>query len=767
MAKVKAKREVNKAKPYRFPWIKVVIVLTVLLGAWLIYLDAVIRDKFEGRRWQLPAQVYAQPMELYPGQTLALARFTSGLDQLGYARVSRVQAPGEFSVSGSGVDVHVRSFRFPEEAQKAGRYQLTFSGQTLTGIRQNQSEVDWLRLDPMRIAGIYPNSGEDRVLVSLQDVPKTLTDTLIAVEDRGFYTHWGVSPLAIARAFWVNIRSGSVVQGGSTLTQQLVKNFFLSDQQTLGRKLNEAFMSLLLEVHYAKEEILETYLNEVFLAQAGRRAIHGFEQGSLHFFGKSVSDLTADQIALLVGMVKGPSFYEPRRNPERAMSRRNLVLDVMADQGILKDDDASALKKRSLGVVKVGQSSANRYPGFLALVRKQLAEDYSADVLRSDGLKIFTTLDPMVQDSAEEAMVQTTASLAKSSPKNNELQGAMIVTSHANGEVVAMISDRNPRFSGFNRALEAKRQIGSLIKPVIAVTALQSGKATLASRLNDTSFKLLFDNGKEWQPANYDGLEHGQVLLNSALAHSYNLAFARLGIDLGVADVLSTLGYLGVDDLPEAYPATMLGAVNLTPLQVTQVYQNLLGGGFAVPIRTIRAVSRADGSQVARYPYRTQQVLSPEVAYLLQHALVSVAREGTARSIYSRFSSDVVLGGKTGTTNDNRDSWFVGFDGRFLVTTWLGRDDNGVTSLTGSSGALKVWADVLARVGPESWQPVKPESVEWAYVEEETGNLSREGCPGVFALPFIAGTEPQDKSGCLSVDSGIEAIRSWWQGVFE
>jgi penicillin-binding protein 1B len=388
-------------------------------------------------------------------------------------------------------------------------------------------------------------------------------------------------------------------------------------------------------------------------------------------------------------------------------------------------------------------------------------------VLSSEGLRIFTTLDPVVQQAAEDALVKTAGYLQGTSPRNAGLQGAILVTSHANGEIVGYVADRDPRFSGFNRILDASRPIGSLMKPAIAITALQNQKATLGTLLDDTGFKLVFDDGREWQPENYDHTEHGPVLLNTALAHSYNLAFARLGIDTGVPEVLATLKALGVERVPEPFPATLLGALNLTPYEVTQLYQNILGGGFAVPLRSIRAVSKADGTLASRYLYKTKQVVSPEIAYLVQHALVSVVREGTARHLYSRIPRDIILGGKTGTTNENRDSWFVGFDGKYLASVWLGKDDNSLTSLTGASGALRVWEDLFVRQGAESWSPVQPESVAWFFVEDGSGKLSAEGCPGAVRLPFISGTEPQERSVCASEGGTIDSIRQWWQGVFE
>ncbi len=768
MTKVKAKRlKAGAPRRRRIPWLRWLLVLVVVLAAWVIHLDVAVREKFEGRRWQVPAQVFAQPLELYAGAPFTLKRVVAALDQLGYGRVDAVQQPGEYAIGGSQLQVFVRSFRHPEQYQPAQRIGLRFDSSGVASIATGEGQTDWIRFDPMRIAGIYPQSGEDRVLASLDEVPSLLVKALLAVEDRDFHSHWGVSPASIARALWVNLKSGSVVQGGSTITQQLVKNFYLDDSQTVVRKVNEAIMALLLEVHYSKDEILETYLNEVFLGQSGRRAIHGFGQGSHFYFGKPLQDLAPDQMALLVGLVKGPSYFDPRRHPQRSLDRRNLVLRMMEAQALLDADELHTLVARPLKVIAGRQGSADLYPGFLALVRKQLALEYSPEVLRSEGLRIFTTLDPIVQQKAEESLSAMTAHLQGRARDNADLQGAMLVTSHASGEIVALVAGSDPRFSGFNRALDASRPVGSLIKPVIAAAALREGGVTLASPLDDTGFKLVFEDGSEWQPENFDHAEHGKVLLYAALARSYNLAFTRLGLDTGIPRVIETLHALGADAQPQPYPATLLGAVNMTPYEVTQLYQNLLGGGFGIPLRSIRAVTQADGSLASRYLFETRQVVSPQVAYLVQHGLVAVVREGTGKGVYQRVSRDTVLGGKSGTTNDNRDSWFVGFDGRYLATVWLGKDDNGATSLTGSTGALKVWEDFLVRQGASSWVPVQPEGIIWKHVEDVSGRLSAEGCPGVVHLPFIEGSEPVEPSECARDGVAIDSVRRWWQNIFQ
>ncbi|MDG9667190.1 penicillin-binding protein 1B [Hahella sp. CR1] len=744
---------------------KVTLVLSVLLVIWTIYLDATVREKFEGKRWQLPAQVFARPMEFFPGQNYTRGQVEEELKSLGYRRTDRPGQPGTYSMSSSALEVYSRSFKFPDGDQKAQKFRLDFDGQGVSRVSAGGTDTNWSRLEPVVIGGIYPAQHEDRLLVSLKEVPDSLKKALVAVEDKNFYSHYGVSPLSIMRATWVNIRAGRVVQGGSTLTQQLVKNFYLSSDQTIWRKFNEAIMAVLLEWHYEKDEILEAYCNEIFLGQAGARAIHGFGMASQFYFGVPVQDLTPEKSALLVAIVKGASYYNPRRHPERAQKRRDLVLQMMADGGVISNEQSIGFKNRPLGVVTQPRYSDSLYPAFMDLVRQQLDKDYREEDLQSEGLRIFTTLDPLIQSQAESALSKTVKGLERNKA-NQGLQGALVTTALDSGEVVALVGGKDAQFAGFNRALEAKRQIGSLIKPVIALTALQEkDKYTLATPIKDEAFSIKFENGDVWAPQNYDKQTHGEVSLQHALAHSLNLANVRLGLELGVPAVLDQVRKLGVETDAAPYPSVLLGALNLTPLQVAHLYQNLASTGFDTPLRAIRAVTKPDGELLTRYPFDTHQVVDPAATYLLQYAMFDVMREGTGRRVYQRFPEDYSVAGKTGTTDDYRDSWFVGFNGQYQTTVWLGKDDNSVTRLTGASGALEVWMNLYQRLPQVSFVPTTPETVEWVWVDSATGKKSDEGCDGSVAMPFQRGSAPVEEVVCVGRDNALQRwLRSWWDG---
>jgi penicillin-binding protein 1B len=595
-------------------------------------------------------------------------------------------------------------------------------------------------------------------------VPPYLVETLVAIEDREFFNHFGVSPKSIARAVWVNATAGQVVQGGSTLTQQLVKNFYLTNERSLIRKATEAMMAVLLELHYDKQDILEAYLNEVFLGQDGQRAVHGFGLASQYFFSQPLSELKLEQVALLVGMVKGPTYYNPRRNPERALERRNLILNVLVEQGVITLEQAVAAKQKPLGVTQRGSMADSSFPAFLDLVKRQLREDYREEDLTEEGLRIFTSFDPILQLKAESALADSLKRLAGRKGVD-QVEAGMVVTNPETGEVQVLIGSRQPRYAGFNRALDAVRPIGSLIKPAIYLAALERpSRYTLTSLLEDQPFSITGQDGQVWSPQNYDRKAHGTVYLYQGLANSYNLSSAKLGLELGVPDVLKTLERLGVTRKWPAYPSMLLGAGALTPMEVADMYQTMANGGFNTPLRGIRSVLTAEGEPLKRYPYQIQQRFDAGAIYLLQNAMQRTMREGTGRSVYSRLPNSLALAGKTGTSNDSRDSWFAGFSQDLLAVVWLGRDDNGPTPLTGATGALQVWTDFMIKADPLPLDMPLPDNVVQAWVNAASGQGSDPSCPNAVQMPYIRGSEPVPGLACgiqAPVDSVMDWVRGW------
>ncbi|KAA0690514.1 penicillin-binding protein 1B [Halopseudomonas laoshanensis] len=752
--------------------IKLGLVGLVLLAGLTIYLDAVVQEKFSGKRWAVPAKVFARPLELYVGQQLSRDDFIAELSALGYRTSSAVRQPGQMSASASQVDVHTRGFQFFEGTEPSQRLSVRFNGRQVAALSGSNDPV-MARMEPLMIGGIYPAHNEDRILVRLDQTPPYLVEALIATEDRDYFQHFGVSPKGIARAMYVNMVAGGVVQGGSTLTQQLVKNFYLTSERSLLRKGTEAIMAVLLELHYSKEEILEAYLNEVFLGQDGRRAVHGFGLASQYYFAQPLHELQLHQVALLVAMVKGPSYYNPRRHTERAKARRDLVIGMLAEQGMISPELAAEAQKQDLDVSVRGSMADTSYPAFMDLVKRQLKEDYRDEDLTSEGLRIFTSFDPLLQNKAEKA-VQSTVKRLGPAEGDIPIEAAMVVTSAQAGEVLALVGGKDPRYSGFNRALDASRPIGSLIKPAIYLTALEKPQQySLTTLIEDEPITLQAEPGKTWTPQNYDRTSHGWVPLHKALANSYNQAAVRIGMDVGVPEVLRTVERLGVKHDWRPLPAMLLGSGAMTPMQVTDMFQTIATGGYSTPLRAIRNVLDAEGEPLRPYPFETQQRFDPATIYLLQEGMSRAMTQGTGRSAYNHVASDVRLAGKTGTTNDLRDSWFAGFSDDLVAVSWLGRDDNGPTRLTGASGALQVWNAFMGQAYPRSLSNAPPAGVTMAWIDETTGLGSDQSCPGAVQAPFRSGYEPLPGPGCRELidteglkegaNKVLDTIRGWLQ----
>ena len=745
--------------------LKLSLVGLVILGCFAVYLDSIVQEKFSGKRWTIPAKVYARPLELFVGQKLSRDDFLLELDALGYRREGVANGPGAAAVNGNTVDLNTRGFQFYEGADPAQQIHVRFSGDYVAELTAaNGAKLAVARLEPLMIGGLYPKNLEDRILIKLDQAPPYLLDTLVTVEDRDFYHHFGVSPKGIVRAFWINASAGQMRQGGSTLTQQLVKNFYLTNERSITRKLTEAMMAVLLEIHYSKQEILEAYLNEVFVGQDGQRAVHGFGLASQYFFSQPLSELKLHQVALLVGLVKGPSYYNPRRNPERALERRNLVLDLLEQQGIATPEVVAAAKKMPLGVTKTGSLADSSFPDFLDLVKRQLRQDYRDEDLTEEGLRIFTSFDPILQMKSEAAVRE---SFAKISGRKgaDEMETAMVVTNPETGEVQALIGSRQAGFAGFNRALDAVRPIGSLVKPAIYLTALERPQQyTLTSWIPDEPFQVKGADGQIWKPQNYDHKAHGNIFLYQGLAHSYNLSSAKLGLDLGIPNVFKTLTKLGVTREWPAFPSMLLGAGALTPIEVATMYQTIASGGFNTPLRGIRSVLTAEGEPLKRYPFQIQQRFDPGSIYLLQNAMQRVMREGTGKSVYNVLPGTLNLAGKSGTTNDSRDSWFAGFSQDLLAIVWMGRDDNGKTPFTGATGALQIWTSFMKKADPLPLDMAMPDNVVPAWVNASTGEGTDASCPNAVQMPYIRGSEPQPGPTCGGAAAPADSVMDWVKG---
>ncbi|WP_198043550.1 penicillin-binding protein 1B [Ketobacter nezhaii] len=744
--------------------IKVGAVLVILAAIGVIYLDAVITNHFEGKRWSIPAKVYARPLELYDGMPITEEQLAFELSQLNYRHVfDREPTSGSFTTQGSHYQLATRGFDFWEGAEAAKKVSFDIHRGRVQGLQSEQGSDGIVRMEPALIGGIYPAHNEDRVLVKLDQVPPLLVQALLAVEDRDFFEHFGISPKGIARALVANVTSGEVRQGGSTLTQQLVKNFYLTSERSLTRKATEAVMAVLLDFHYEKNDILEAYLNEVYLGQAGKRGIHGVGLASLYYFGQPLRELEAHQIALLVGIIKGPSWYDPRRNPERSVERRDQVLQLMLQQNVLDQRSYDVEVKKPLDVIRKPLYEDARYPAFLDLMKRQLRRDYKDEDLRSEGLRIFTTLDPWVQNSFENAALNQVKSLQKQYGKKlSGLEVAGVFTSSNTGEVAAIVGGHSLRYEGFNRALDAFRPIGSLAKPAVYLAALERG-FTLASILKDEAVTHTLANGTTWTPENFEKESHGEVPMMVALANSYNQATVNLAMDVGIPAVVDAMTRLGVEKTLPAVPALSLGAVSLSPFEVAQMYQTIATEGFATPLRTIRSVLTADGQPLQRYELEVEQRFQAADIYALTYGMQETVRSGTAKTASLWLSPDLNLAGKTGTSDDQRDSWFAGFSGNYLGVVWMGIDDNKPTPLTGALGALPVWANTLSRQNLLPLQLAEPDNIEWVWVDPLKQARTKAHCENSLHLPIRKDSVPEKEISC---GGGGRAL-NWFKGLFK
>ena len=689
----------DKLRSVRGYWPWLLPLLGFFASLQLVQMDTFVKQTFEQQRWRLPSTVYARPLELSLDTALKPDELEHELEELSYQRVSNLKQAGEYVVESGLYTIYRRPFQYWDGAEAAKKIKLALSpGPSSTQIVRlevNGKSVDRVRLDPLKIGGIYPSEKEDRKLVQLPQVPKHLIDALIAIEDRDFYRHWGISPPGITRAMWNNLRSGEFVQGGSTITQQLVKNSYLTSERSFRRKMKEALYAVMLEFHYSKEEILESYINSIYLGQSGNNAIHGFGLASEYYFGRSLDRLTLDQTALLVAMVNGPSLYNPTRNPERCLMRRNLVLKVMVEQKKLSTQAFAIASKKPIKVNPSLRWTPNRFPAYLDLVRRNLQRDYETDYLAAAGLQIFTGLDPLVQWKSEKAV---SAFVKAQGKRADKLEVAAVVVSEE-GEVQAIIGSKVSGYQGFNRALDARRSIGSLAKPAVLLAALDdSDHYSLQTTVADDPVKVMIRPGEYWEPKNFDDANHGQVSLLTMLSKSYNQAAVRLGMHVGIDKVKETFQKLtGRQDIPGT-PSIMLGSMGMSPFEVAGMYHTIFTGGSYSELKTVRVVLTRDGKPLRSYPLRSQRVFDEKAIQELKVAMRAVVDRGTGVSAYDYLPRGLTAAGKTGTTNGQRDSWFAGFTGDKLAVAWVGNDQNERTNLTGSNGGLTVWAKIMASI---------------------------------------------------------------------
>ncbi|WP_232518505.1 penicillin-binding protein 1B [Lysobacter enzymogenes] len=709
-----------------------------------LYLNHEVGERFGQLRWQIPTRVYARPLEVAPGTALDAATLKTELDAASY-REDGGERPGTYARDGGRFTIASRGFNDVDGAVQPRRIEVAVAGGRVASVRDLTSKkaLRTARLDPARIATLYGQKQEERRLVRIEEVPELLVTGLQAVEDRDFNHHFGIDLSGMARAAFKNVAAGRAKQGASTLTQQLARSGLLGigQEQTLTRKGKEIIYALLIEARYDKRTILEAYFNQVYLGQRGSQAIHGVAAASEFWFGRDLRDLNTEQIALLIGIVRGPSYYDPRRNPERALGRRNFVLGEMLETGLIKQEEHDRAVKTPLEITQnPGNIAANRFPAYVDLIRRQLARDYPADALAGAGLSVMSGMSPAAQAQAEGAVARTLKNL--DNKRRPPLQAGLVVTDVHNGEVVAVVGSREFTQPGFNRAVEAQRPVGSLLKPFVYLLALaRPSEFNLSTWVDDSPVTVKLGRGRNWNPGNSDGRSHGQVRMVDALAMSYNQATVRIGMQVSPEAIGELTQKLAGIQAPNN-PSLILGAVDQSPYAMAQLYQFLASGGEVQPLHAVRGVLDAQGKAVKRYDKEPAPAQEGDAiaARLITIALQQAVTNGTGRQLVADGLGKLQPAGKTGTSNDGRDSWFAGWTGDHLAVIWVGNDQNQTTGLYGATGAMRVWSAMFSRL-PTAPLQVTDKGLDWQPVIGS--NSTDAACAGARRFPFVAGFAPQ------------------------
>ncbi len=717
-------------------------------------LDQVVRERFGGRLFRVPSRVLSAPIILYPGLDWKQIGLEQTLQRLGYrdSPSPKQLALGRYTWKGAEVWIHRRAFEHPTRAEPARVLRMRLAGSLIEELRDADTgqELGAAFLEPELVGAYYGPDHEQRELVRVGDVPPHLIDAVLAVEDQRFLSHRGVDLRRIGGALLANLRAGGIREGGSTLTQQLVKNFFLTPERSFQRKLQEAAMALIVEARYEKDAILEAYLNEIYLGQRGSTAIHGVGEAAHFYFGKSVRDLVVAESALIAAIIKSPNGLSPHADPERARKRRDLVLELMRDQGRIDDAAFAAAQAEPVRVAKLTPEPRDaRY--FLDALQRQLPDFYGSATLTTEGLQIYSTLDLRLQRAAARALSEELARLEKAYPRlapkgESRLEGCLIALRPQTGEVLALVGGRDYAKSQFDRCTQARRPAGSVFKPFVYAAALEPGAdgplATLAAVLDDSPLEISTPSGP-WRPKNFDREHHGRIPLREALERSYNVATARLGQQVGIPRVVEMARRLGIESPLSPVPSLAIGAADITPLELARAYATLANGGIRPQIRTFEDVVDPNAGTLERQPIAFERVLDGGTAYLVTSLLEGVVDRGTAASLRAQGLVGPIAG-KTGTSNEERDAWFVGYTPELVAVVWVGFDEPRSLGLASSGIALPVWSRFLrdATGGQVRGAFLRPPDIEEIEIDPTSGAVALAGCPARRLEYFLPGTEP-------------------------
>ncbi len=719
-----------------------------------------IEARFSARRWSIPSRVYSDTTLLYPGQRINLELFHQKLLNLEYRTVAANPArKGEMHISMETIDIFLHDLQTPWKTREGFPVRLVLDDNRIHSITRIQSNENLpiLELEPEEITLFFGTERERRQLISINEVPPHLKYAVLAAEDHRFYQHYGIDPRGILRAFTANVRHGEIKQGGSTLTQQLVKNYFLTPERTLTRKFKEVLLSVVVELKYDKDEILEIYLNEIYLGQKGATSINGVGEASYFYFGKTIKELSRPEAAVIAGLIKAPNYYSPYQDMERCRQRRDEVLHAMQRKGWISESERNSDLKQP--VQTVGYTvHGKKAPYFIDYLSDQLTTLYLPETLSSLGLSIHTTLDTQVQMAAEAALANGLARLEKLKPTvarespDQRLQGAVIVMQPKTGYILALVGGRSYSISQFNRISQSRRQPGSAFKPFVYLTALDDFSPT--SFLSNDARTYMVD-GESWDPQNFKPVTAFTVTLRDALKRSYNLATVDLAMQTGLDRIVDTASRFNFSTPIKPYPSLALGAFEVIPLELARAYCVFAAGGVQPYPLALKGVVNEEGQVLEQRHMEIERLISPAKAFIMNDLLQSVVSSGTARSLISR-GIDWPVAGKTGTTNDFRDAWFVGYTPDILALVWVGFDNGDSIEATGSSAALPIWAKLMEAIPQHRSESnfKVPHGVEKRKVCAVTGLLANENaCPHPFEEYFLSRHVPAEKCP-LHTESG-------------
>jgi penicillin-binding protein 1B len=696
-----------------------------------------------------PLLIYGAPFFLTPGLHPVDSGLLDRLHRLEYRPVTVTpRRAGEYFVTNDAIEIVLR----PQEENRlpARSIRLILANGIVTEVLSvpDNQPLSLVALESVLISGMRAGTKQVREWIQLDQIPPALIETLLAVEDRRFFSHYGVDPLAIGRALWINVTRGAVVQGGSTLTQQLAKNLFYSPQRTMGRKFREFVAAIALEFKYRKEEILESYVNEIYLGQAGPVSIYGVSEAAHRYFGKTPAQLSIEEIALIVGLIKGPNTYSPVKNVESATKRRNVVLRRLREEGILTEEALTVALDRPVKVVLTNDALTDA-PYFVDYLFREIEQGIGAEI--PEGSRIYSTLDPRTQQIVAQVLQKGLAKLEKSYPSlasvEPPLQGAAVVLDVKRGHVLAMVGGRDYRLSQFNRAVQAHRSAGSLFKPFVYLAGFEAARdqgttgLTPATLLADEPVTLESGTGP-WSPQNYDRQYRGQVTVRTALEQSLNVPAVRTAHRTGIVTLTGLLQKFGITTPLADNLSLALGSSSVSLLQITSAYAGLANGGVVIRPVALSNMASVGGETIWSPTLDRRQAATPQGTFLVTSLLKGVVDRGTAAKAKT-FGVQGPVAGKTGTTDGYRDAWFVGYTPDIAIGVWVGFDDERPLKLTGAQAALPIWSELAVRLMPRGAQDFEmPSGVVQRRIDPRTGQLATSQCPEKTSEYFIAGTEP-------------------------